>query len=457
MPRRPRLRSTDRQSVAPRATETANETPEMNPLCGLTRQFCEGPALAYPLLNPHMAYCARCAGALNRKGGRPVMKTAIGVVAAMTITATVAATASAEWRLYVNRDNRAWSLERAYISNDECDRAARTLYKSGQALGVGCAEYPQPPASRPAEYSRSNLAASRHVARADEPARVSSSRSIPRVAEYPVRATSSRQTAVAEPPPASQSHPAAVIFPPSGGIEVRPVERPKPAVASSRVKTEPQRQAAPMVAQGNAEDDKTSAAVALAKAAAEGTAASAREAPSEATAREVTVTASNTKRRTPLAIFGGVALVIGTGVVYSVHRVARTSPLRGLAVCLIEVGLLTAALAYPVVEMWTTLKLSTSIVLSTMPGVLAGLVIAGVGVIVLALELTRKPARPSTANIAVPPRDASTPERKPQPPVEPVRPLQPIRPLEAVHPFEAPKPAEPVKPPGEPAPVGGGA
>jgi len=403
------------------------------------------------------------------------MKTAIGVVAAMTITATVAATASAEWRLYVNRDNRAWSLERAYISNDECDRAARTLYKSGQALGVGCAEYPQPPASRPAEYSRSNLAASRHVARADEPARVSSSRSIPRVAEYPVRATSSRQTAVAEPPPASQSHPAAVIFPPSGGIEVRPVERPQPAVASSRVKTEPHRQAAPMVAQGNAEDDKTSAAVALAKAAAEGTAASAREAPSEATAREVTVTANKTERRTPLAIFGGVALVIGTGVAYSVSRVARTSPLRGLAVCLIEVGLLTAALAYPVVETWTKLKLSTSIVLSTMPGVLAGLVIAGVGVIVLALELTRKPARPSTANVAVPPRDASTPERKPQPPVEPlkpvepqkpveqakpvepVRPLQPIRPLEPVHPFEAPKPAEPAKPPDAPVPVGGGA
>ena len=387
------------------------------------------------------------------------MKTAIGVVAAMTITAMAAPTASAEWRLYVNRDNRAWSLERSYISNDECDRAARTLYKSGQALGVGCAEYPQPqpPASRPAEYSRSNPAAPRQVTRVDEPARVRSSRSNPRVGEYQVRATSSRQAAVAGPPAASQSHPAAVIFPPSGGIEIRPEETPKPAVASSQARTPSQRQAAPIVAQRNAEDDKTSAAVALARAAAEGTAASAREVASEAAAREAAVTASNTKRRTPLAIFGGVALVIGTGVVYSVHRVARTSPLRGLAVCLIEVGLLTAALAYPVVEMWTTLKLSTSIVLSTMPGVLAGLVIAGVGVIVLALELTRKPARPSTANIAVPPRDASTPERKPQPPVEPVRPLQPIRPHEAVHPFEAPKPAEPVKPPGAPAPVGGGA
>src|SRR5207237_8510947 len=222
MPRRPRLRSADRQSVAPRATETANEMPEMNPLCGLTRQFCEGPAMAYPLLNPHMAYCARCAGALNRKGGRPVMKTAIGVVAAMTITATVAATASAEWRLYVNRDNRAWSLERTYRSNDECDRAARTLYKSGQALGVGCAEYSQlnsapSPATRAAEYSRSTPAVPRQVGRAGERARATSWRSNSRVVEYPLRSTSSRQAA-AEPPAASHSHPAAVIFLPSGGI-----------------------------------------------------------------------------------------------------------------------------------------------------------------------------------------------------------------------------------------------
>jgi hypothetical protein len=399
------------------------------------------------------------------------MKTAIGVVAAMMITAMVAATASAEWRLYVNRDNRAWSLERTYRSNDECDRAARTLYTSGRALGVGCAEYPQrnptqSPAPRAAEYSRSTPAAPRKVARADEPARVTSSRSNPRVVEYPVRSTSS-QTVAAEPPAVSQSHPAAVIFLPSGGIEIRPEETPKPAVTPSQPRAEPPRKTASMVAQRNAEGD-NSTAVALAKAAAEGTAASAREAASESAAREAVVTANNAERRTQLAVFGGVALVMGAGVAYSVYRVARTSPLRGLAVCLIEVGLLTAALAYPVVEMWTKLKLSSSIVRSTMPGVLTGLVIAGVGVIVLALELTRKPARRSTANVAVPPRDASAPERKPQPPVEPlrpvepvkpvepVRPLQPIRPLEAVHPLAAAKPAEPVKPPDAPAPVGGG-
>ena len=55
------------------------------------------------------------------------MKTAVGLMTTTIITALVATGASAEWRLYVNRDNRAWSLERAFVSNDECDRAARTL------------------------------------------------------------------------------------------------------------------------------------------------------------------------------------------------------------------------------------------------------------------------------------------------------------------------------------------
>ena len=154
------------------------------------------------------------------------MKTAVGAIAMTMITAMVATDAAAEWRLYVNRDNKAWSLERSYVSNDECDRAARTLYRSGQALGVGCAEYPAPSAAqaqapRPAEYSRSNPAAQRQLARADEPAHVSASRSsAPRGAEYPARSTAPRQAPVVERvsdhAAAAQSHPAAVIFPPSG-------------------------------------------------------------------------------------------------------------------------------------------------------------------------------------------------------------------------------------------------
>ena len=410
------------------------------------------------------------------------MKTAVGLIATTMITAMVATDAAAEWRLYVNRDNKAWSLERAYVSNDECDRAARALYRSGQALGVGCAEYPAPgaaQASRPAEASRSNPTAQRQVARADEPARAGASRSsAPRVAEYPARSTTPRQTRVVERvsdhAPAAQSHPAAVIFPPSGGIEVRSdAEAPPAAVVASRPAPEPRRQAAPAVpprntevAQGTTEDDKHSAAVALAKAAAEATAAAAREAEAEATKREETVVADKAERRTLLAVFGGVALVITTGVAYSIYRVARTSPLRALAVGLIELGLLTAALAYPAVELWARLKISESIVLSWFPGLLAGLVVAGAGAIVLAVQLTRKPARKAGHAGA---GAASTASTKPielikpgehvktgEPGKEPVKPLTPVRPLEPVRPLDAAPPVEPAKPADTPAPVSGG-
>lgn len=402
------------------------------------------------------------------------MKTAVGLITTTIMTAMVATGASAEWRLYVNRDNRAWSLERAYVSNDECDRAARTMYRSGQALGVGCAEYPPPsaaqaPVPRPAEYARPNPTTQRSVARADDQARVSTSRSsAPRGTEYPTRSTTSRQVAAAEraPDPAATtaSHPAAVIFPPSGGIEIRSDEAPAPTVVASRPVAEPRRHAAPVAPQHVPED---AAAVALAKAATEGAVVSAREVAAEAAKREEAVAADKAERRTQLAIFGGIALVVMTGVAYSVYRAARTSPLRALAVGLIELGALTSALAYPVVELWNRLKILNLVLSSWMPGLFAGIVIAGVGVIVLALELTRKPARPK----AVPARDA---EHKPQAPVElikpgehvrtgepgkpvePVRPLQPVRPLEPVRPLDAATPVEPVKPPATPAPVGGG-
>jgi hypothetical protein len=397
------------------------------------------------------------------------MKTAVGLIVTSMMTTIVATGASAEWRLYVNRDNKAWSLERAYVSNDECDRAARTLYRSGQALGVGCAEYPAPgsapaPTPRPAEYARSTPTAARQVARADEPARTSVSRSsAPRVAEYPARSVAQRSTPVAE------SHPAAVIFPRSGGIEIRPVDPPRPVVAAQPAPA-PRRQAAPMVASRNpmvasrnTEDDNNSAAVALAKAAAEASTVAAREAEAEAAKREAAVTTDKAERRTLLAVFGGFALVILTGVAYSVYRAARTSPLRAVAVGSMEIGLLTAALAYPAVELWTRLKISESIVLSWMPGLLAGVVIAGVGVIVLALELTRKPARSRATG--APARDAG---RKTQAPVElikpgeyvktgaPGKPVEPVRPLQPIRPLEPVSAIEPVKPPDAPAPVVGG-
>jgi hypothetical protein len=364
------------------------------------------------------------------------MKTAVGVVAMMMMTAMVATEASAEWRLYVNRDNRAWALERVFVSNDECDRAARSLYKAGQALGVGCAEYPAPAqaqapaaAHRAADVTRLTPTPARQVVRADEPTRVSTSRPTARAAEYPSRPTVPRRVAAAEAPAPSQSHPAAVIFLPSGGIELRSEETPKPTPVATQRAPEPRRQPAPAV-QRAPEDDRSSTAVALAKAASEATAASDREAQAETAKRAAEVTVDKAERRTHLAVFGGVVLVLGTGVVYSVSRVARTSRLRGLAVCLIEVGLLIAALAYPVVEMWTKLKLTGSVAPSMMPGVLAGLILGGAGAVAFVVERTRKP---STKPVVVP--------------LEPVKPVEPLKPVDQAKPIEPAKPAEPARQP----------
>jgi hypothetical protein len=367
------------------------------------------------------------------------MKTAVGVVATMMMTAMVATEASAEWRLYVNRDNKAWTLDRVFVSNDECDRAARSLYKSGQALGVGCAEYPAqaqaqaPAAARGGEVTRPTHTPARQVARADEPTRVSTSRPAARAAEYPSRPTPPRRAAAVEAPAASQSHPAAVIFLPSGGIELRSEDAPKPTPVATQPTPEARRQPAP-AAQRAPEEDKNSPAVALAKAASEGTAASVREAEAETAKREAEVTVSKAERRTHLAVFGGVVLVLGTGIGYSVSRVARASRLRGLAVCLIEVGLLTAALAYPVVEMWTKLKLTSSIVPSTMPGVLGGLLVGGVGLIAFVVERVRKPS----AKPVVLPAPGT---------MEPAKPVEPVKPVDQAKPIEPAKPAEPVRPP----------
>jgi len=404
------------------------------------------------------------------------MKTAVGLMTTTIITALVATGASAEWRLYVNRDNRAWSLERAFVSNDECDRAARTLYRSGQALGVGCAEYPsagaaQTPTPRPAEFTRTTSSIERQAAYAYETPRSSTART-PRVTERSTRTVTPRPVPVAERVSdrvaASSSHPAAVIFPPSGGIEIRAEEAPRPAVVAHRA-PEPRRQAA-AIAPRPIEDDKSSPAVSLAKAATEAPATPAKETETEAVKREAAVMADKAARRMLGRVFGGVGLAILTGVVYSVRRVARANPLRGLAVGLIELGLVVAAFAYPVAELWTRLNVADSIVLSWIPGVIAGIVVAGVGVIVLALELTRKPAHPGSINLGTSAPAAAKPPApvelikpgetvkatEPVKPAEPVRSLQPVNFLEPVAPPEAPRSEFPkwAKPPAEaPKPV----
>jgi len=400
------------------------------------------------------------------------MKTAVVLTTTMMMTAMVAAGASAEWRLYVNRDNRAWSLERTYLSNDECDRAARTMYHSGQALGVGCAEYPslaaQTPASRPADYARPNPTTQRTIARADDSARISTTRSSAArtAAEYAARPTprpvAAQRTAAAV--AVTAPHPAAVIFPPTGGVEVRSEEASAPAVVASRPAPEPRRHAAPTpTAPQRPVEDPT--AVALAKAAVEGSVVSAREMAAETAKREEAATADRAEHRNQLAILGGIALVALTAIAYSVYRASRTSALRALAVCLIELGLLTSALAYPAVELWNRLKVSGLMLSTWFPGLLAGMVVAGAGVIALALDMMRRSARPK-ATAAAPSAERRPVELiKPGEHVkvgdsgksgEPVRPLTPIRPLEPVRPLDAAAPVEPSKPADAPVPLSGG-
>lgn len=48
---------------------------------------------------------------------------------------------SAEWGLYTHRDSHGWQLEKTFAFFEDCNWKARELYRSGQVLGSGCAEY----------------------------------------------------------------------------------------------------------------------------------------------------------------------------------------------------------------------------------------------------------------------------------------------------------------------------
>jgi hypothetical protein len=109
---------------------------------------------------------------------------------------------------------------------------------------------------------------------------------------------------------------------------------------------------------------------------------------------------------------------------FIVLKALRTSPMRGLAAGLIGVGLLAAIAAVPIAEMWTERnasafyqrevdilsrtgntqraslllelvregKIHAHLAVSPLPGVFGGLGVAALGVIVLALDVTRRPA-----------------------------------------------------------------
>jgi hypothetical protein len=120
-----------------------------------------------------------------------------------------------------------------------------------------------------------------------------------------------------------------------------------------------------------------------------------------------------------------VVLVVLGVLGFIVLMALRTSPIRGLAAGLIGVGVLAAIAAVPIAEMWTERnaaafyqrevdilsrtgnmqraslllellregKVHVHIAVSPLPGVFGGLGVAALGVIVLALDVTRRPAR----------------------------------------------------------------
>jgi hypothetical protein len=47
--------------------------------------------------------------------------------------------------LYVNADNRSWTLVSTHISEDECDKAARRVMREGKVHGAGCARFDPTP------------------------------------------------------------------------------------------------------------------------------------------------------------------------------------------------------------------------------------------------------------------------------------------------------------------------
>ncbi len=80
---------------------------------------------------------------ITKKGDEAMMKllkrTAVAVLLALL---SWASPASAEMQgLYLNIDNRSWTLVSTHISEEECDKAARRAMRERKALGAGCAPF----------------------------------------------------------------------------------------------------------------------------------------------------------------------------------------------------------------------------------------------------------------------------------------------------------------------------
>jgi hypothetical protein len=68
----------------------------------------------------------------------------IGLLVCFAPLVAYVAPASAEWYLMVNRDNKSWQTERAFVFEDDCKREAGSVYRRGGVLGVGCQEWVAP-------------------------------------------------------------------------------------------------------------------------------------------------------------------------------------------------------------------------------------------------------------------------------------------------------------------------
>ena len=62
-------------------------------------------------------------------------------VLTLAVVMALSSPAAAEWGLYVNRNNKAWSLERTFAFENDCKVEAHKTWKSGAVKGVACQEY----------------------------------------------------------------------------------------------------------------------------------------------------------------------------------------------------------------------------------------------------------------------------------------------------------------------------
>jgi hypothetical protein len=67
------------------------------------------------------------------------MKT-IAAVTLVLLTAS-AVPSFAETMLYLNKDNKSWTMAKTFAFPEDCDKAARSAMRNKEAFGAGCAPY----------------------------------------------------------------------------------------------------------------------------------------------------------------------------------------------------------------------------------------------------------------------------------------------------------------------------